>query len=597
MWISVTLRADAARAEALSDALMDHGAISVSLEDDDAGTDAERPQFGEPGMAAAPLWDRSRVIALFDADTDLAGALGRASGAAGMAQVPEFTTEQVADQNWVQLTQSQFDPIRITDRLWIVPSWHTAPDANAINIALDPGMAFGTGSHATTQLCLEWLEQTVSPGCSVIDYGCGSGILAIAAARLGAGRVTGVNIDDKAVERGARQRAAKSGRYRFGPVDRTVASAVRPCRRQHPHQPVVRTCTRAVCIGRARRPARVVRRARNAKRAGYCGLRAVDQPARRKNAGRLGAAGRPQGVMRTRCPACQTVFRVSSEQLHVREGKVRCGHCRHVFNALDTLDADAGAAPPATPPATGRSPLFILEERPGSDASLDPPADDVQVGAFADATEGSGERESAPGPAPESTAESDPESRRRGVRDAMAGDGIIPTALFMKKASAPEKKSVAEKKSLPTPMAAPVLTVSPAKPLEARQPGGKSSAEAGAKWKQAFEFDLIVNAPHSPLAKPPPGAMRATDAPSGATPDTPDSKREIPPSAQNASAYAAVPVLSADSAIGVAMAPRRHRQGGAQTRRTQARRTVRRAGRVYRRSDGHTHPASRFSGS
>ena len=200
MWISVTLRADAACAEALSDALMEHGAISVSLEDADAGTDAERPQFGEPGVAAPPLWDRSCVIALFDADTDLAGALARASGAAGLAQVPEFTTEQIADQNWVELTQSQFEPIRVAERMWIVPSWHTAPDADAINIALDPGMAFGTGSHATTQLCLEWLEQTVTPGCSVIDYGCGSGILAIAAARLGAGRVTGVDIDDKAVD-------------------------------------------------------------------------------------------------------------------------------------------------------------------------------------------------------------------------------------------------------------------------------------------------------------------------------------------------------------------------------------------------------------
>ncbi len=200
MWISVTLRADAARAEALSDALMEAGALSVSLEDDDAGTAAERPQFGEPGMAEAPLWDRSRVIALFDADADLGDALARAITAAGLQQVPEFTTAQVADQNWVQLTQSQFDPIRITDRLWIVPSWHTAPDASAINIALDPGMAFGTGSHATTQLCLEWLEQTVTPGCSVIDYGCGSGILAIAAARLGAAHVAAVDIDDKAVE-------------------------------------------------------------------------------------------------------------------------------------------------------------------------------------------------------------------------------------------------------------------------------------------------------------------------------------------------------------------------------------------------------------
>lgn len=221
MWISVTLRADAARAEALSDALMDQGAISVSLEDADAGTDAERPQFGEPGMAPAPLWDQSRVIALFDADTDLLGALARASGEVGLARVPQFTTESIADQNWVQLTQSQFDPIRITDRLWIVPSWHTAPDADAINIALDPGMAFGTGSHATTQLCLEWLEQTVTPGCSVIDYGCGSGILAIAAAKLGAAQVSAVDIDDKAVD-AARDNAQRNQ------VDIAVGLSTRP---------------------------------------------------------------------------------------------------------------------------------------------------------------------------------------------------------------------------------------------------------------------------------------------------------------------------------------------------------------------------------
>ena len=209
MWISVTLHADAARAEALSDALMTQGALSVSLEDADAGTEAERPQFGEPGMQPASLWDHSRVIALFDADTDLPQALASAAGDAGLDAVPDFTVEEVAEQNWVQLTQSQFDPIRITDRLWIVPSWHDAPNPDAINIALDPGMAFGTGSHPTTHLCLEWLAQRVTPGDSLIDYGCGSGILAIAAARLGAGRVLGVDIDDKAVD-AARDNAARN---------------------------------------------------------------------------------------------------------------------------------------------------------------------------------------------------------------------------------------------------------------------------------------------------------------------------------------------------------------------------------------------------
>ena len=203
MWISVTLQADAARAEALSDALMDAGALSVSIEDADAGTDAETPQFGEPGHLPTALWDHSRVIALVSGDLQheqLRAMLAEAAQAAGFDVVPAYTTEDVAEQNWVQLTQSQFDPIRITDRLWIVPSWHQAPDANAINIELDPGMAFGTGSHPTTRLCLEWLCDAVTPGCSVLDYGCGSGILAIAATKLGAGEVLGIDIDERAVE-------------------------------------------------------------------------------------------------------------------------------------------------------------------------------------------------------------------------------------------------------------------------------------------------------------------------------------------------------------------------------------------------------------
>ena len=212
MWISVTLQAEADKAEALSDALMEAGALSVSIEDADAGTEAERPQFGEPGHLPTALWDHSRVIALFDAAADpaeLGAMLAEAARAAGFDAVPPFTPETVAEQNWVQLTQSQFDPIRITDRLWIVPSWHEAPDADAINIELDPGMAFGTGSHPTTRLCLEWLCEAVVPGCSVLDYGCGSGILGIAAAKLGAGEVLGIDIDEKAVD-AARDNAARN---------------------------------------------------------------------------------------------------------------------------------------------------------------------------------------------------------------------------------------------------------------------------------------------------------------------------------------------------------------------------------------------------
>jgi ribosomal protein L11 methyltransferase len=203
MWLSVSVQTDAAQAEAMSDALMDLGALSVSVEDADAGTEREQPQFGEPGSALVPLWQSSRVIALVQADADVPALLGAAAEAIGLNILPTWEVAQVEEQNWVQLTQSQFDPIKITDRLWIVPSWHVEPDPAAINLVLDPGMAFGTGSHPTTFLCLSWLCDTVQPGESVLDYGCGSGILAIAAARLGAGRVVGVDIDDQALKAAA----------------------------------------------------------------------------------------------------------------------------------------------------------------------------------------------------------------------------------------------------------------------------------------------------------------------------------------------------------------------------------------------------------
>ncbi|MBI2309051.1 MAG: 50S ribosomal protein L11 methyltransferase [Rhodocyclales bacterium] len=198
-WLSVTLETDCAHAEALADALMEGGALSATIEDAAAGTAEEKPQFGEPGSITTPGWDRSRVAALFDPGADVAACVAAAAREAGLPSAPPYTTEEVAEQNWVQLTQSQFEPIRVSDRLWIVPSWHDAPDPGAINLILDPGMAFGTGSHPTTRLCLEWLERTVQPGQDLLDYGCGSGILAIAAARLGASPVTGVDIDPQAV--------------------------------------------------------------------------------------------------------------------------------------------------------------------------------------------------------------------------------------------------------------------------------------------------------------------------------------------------------------------------------------------------------------
>jgi ribosomal protein L11 methyltransferase len=210
MWLSVALPADAAHAEALSDALLAQGALSVSVEDADAGTDRETPQFGEPGSPATPLWENSRIVALFEPSGDLHARIAAALREAGLASVSDLEIVEVAEQNWVQLTQSQFAPIRINERLWIVPSWHQAPDPAAINLVLDPGMAFGTGSHPTTHLCLEWLCEKVVPGTTVLDYGCGSGILGLAAGRLGASRVVGADIDDNALA-AARDNALRNG--------------------------------------------------------------------------------------------------------------------------------------------------------------------------------------------------------------------------------------------------------------------------------------------------------------------------------------------------------------------------------------------------
>lgn len=198
-WLSLKLPADADQAEAWSDALMVAGALSVSIEDRDAGTEAELPQFGEPGLGEPRNWQRNWVEALFPAEADIPALLAQAARPAGLAIPTDYQLERIEEQDWVRLTQSQFEPIRISDRLWIVPSWHEPPNPQAICIELDPGLAFGTGSHPTTRLCLRWLEQNTQQGQSVLDYGCGSGILAIAAVKLGAGRVVGVDIDPQAV--------------------------------------------------------------------------------------------------------------------------------------------------------------------------------------------------------------------------------------------------------------------------------------------------------------------------------------------------------------------------------------------------------------
>jgi ribosomal protein L11 methyltransferase len=198
-WLTLIADTDAEHAEALSEALLELGALSVDLLDADADTPDEQAIFGEPGEPPPGLWQHNRVSALFDADKDVASILRQAADKVGLQELPEHRIETLADNDWVRLTQSQFDPIPISPRLWIVPTWHTPSDPNAINIVLDPGLAFGTGSHPTTRLCLRWLDDNIKGGESVLDYGCGSGILAIAALKLGAARAVGVDVDSQAV--------------------------------------------------------------------------------------------------------------------------------------------------------------------------------------------------------------------------------------------------------------------------------------------------------------------------------------------------------------------------------------------------------------
>jgi ribosomal protein L11 methyltransferase len=205
-WRSLVVEIDAAAAEPLSEALLARGAAAASVEDAAAGTSAERPVFDEPGATRA-LWARARLRVLVPADLDPAALLQGAAADAGLPAPSDYALEPVADEDWVRQAQSQFEPIRISPRLWIVPSWRAAPDPQAINLVLDPGRAFGTGSHPTTRACLRWLEQRVVRGARVLDYGCGSGILTIAAAKLGAGEAVGVDIDPEALA-AARDNAA-----------------------------------------------------------------------------------------------------------------------------------------------------------------------------------------------------------------------------------------------------------------------------------------------------------------------------------------------------------------------------------------------------
>lgn len=207
----LVLNCSETEAESLSDLLLDAGVLAVSVEDADSDTDGEMPLYGEPGLEPeVQAWRNNRVVALLPDGLDPAQVVEQLAEHAGRQVAEgEWYTREVPDEDWVRLTQSQFGPIQVGERIWIIPSWHAAdpglPSAEArqdgiVRIELDPGLAFGTGSHPTTHLCLEWLAQCLPGNATVLDYGCGSGILAIAAAMLGAKQVEAVDIDEQAVQ-------------------------------------------------------------------------------------------------------------------------------------------------------------------------------------------------------------------------------------------------------------------------------------------------------------------------------------------------------------------------------------------------------------
>lgn len=189
-----------AAVETVGDALDALDALSVSVEDADAMTDAETALFGEPGMPAPKEgWCRSRVVGLFATEAAAREAADLLSAQVFFVGCEVLGVKNVPEQDWVRLTQSQFEPVAITDDFWIVPSWHEPPAAAQHVIRLDPGLAFGTGTHPTTRMCLRWIAASSLSAQRVLDYGCGSGILAIGAARMGATDVSAVDIDPAAV--------------------------------------------------------------------------------------------------------------------------------------------------------------------------------------------------------------------------------------------------------------------------------------------------------------------------------------------------------------------------------------------------------------
>ncbi|QCU90741.1 50S ribosomal protein L11 methyltransferase [Thiomicrorhabdus sediminis] len=192
-WIQINAIVNETLAEPLSDAFMEANAASVTFEDA-----LDQPIF-EPDLGTTPVWSQTKVIGLFDAEVDSQQVIDFLSQQMPEISADSYKTEVLEDKDWIRAWMDQFKPMQFGERLWVVPSWTEVPDADAVNLLLDPGLAFGTGTHPTTSLCLSWLDKNSPDNLTVIDYGCGSGILALAAQKLGAKTVTGTDIDPQAI--------------------------------------------------------------------------------------------------------------------------------------------------------------------------------------------------------------------------------------------------------------------------------------------------------------------------------------------------------------------------------------------------------------